>query len=138
MTKAVSFLASLAAVVAAALTADKFLSHHPDAVQISGWGAIGIILGIGISLISEPGDGLYVGILALTTTFGLSMMHLNLHTELLGSKFAFFAGLAVSMGALYAYRQHRKSIKCCPDCAESVKAHANVCRHCHYRFSSEA
>ena len=29
----------------------------------------------------------------------------------------------------------RRETKPCPDCAESVLAEANVCKHCGYRFS---
>lgn len=47
---------------------------------------------------------------------------------------AAFLVAALLITAIESRRWHRRRHRTCPDCAETVKTAANVCRHCGYRF----
>jgi hypothetical protein len=47
------------------------------------------------------------------------------------------AGVAAAfIGSAMLLRSRQAKTKKCPDCAETVLADANVCKHCGYRFAS--
>ena len=47
------------------------------------------------------------------------------------------AGVAAAfIGSVMLLRSRQAKTKKCPDCAETVLADANVCKHCGYRFAS--
>jgi hypothetical protein len=47
------------------------------------------------------------------------------------------AGVAAAfIGSVMLLRSRQAKTKKCPDCAETVPADANVCKHCGYRFAS--
>lgn len=47
------------------------------------------------------------------------------------------AGVAAAfIGSVMLLRSRQTKTKKCPDCAETVLADANVCKHCGYRFAS--
>jgi hypothetical protein len=48
---------------------------------------------------------------------------------------AFILGVALVTWATVAREQRRGEVRECPDCAETVKAKARVCRYCGYRFA---
>jgi hypothetical protein len=48
-----------------------------------------------------------------------------------------WAGVAAAfIGSVMLLRSRQPKTKKCPDCAETVLADANVCKHCGYRFTS--
>jgi hypothetical protein len=77
---------------------------------------------------------------ALTALAWLSEME---GTALTFAKATMYALIAVALAALIAVGQkigtpRPAAMKVCPDCAESVLAAANVCKHCGHRFTPAA
>jgi uncharacterized membrane protein YfcA len=140
MSKAVSFLAGLLAVIAGAGSALVWLGDNasPLVVVASGMVLYGSAFGLLWEWLEKRNVvGLRVwGLLALGTFIA----------GYLASRVA-DAGrvelyLYVSVGAVtafwFAYQLDQLRSKECPDCCEAVKAGARVCRFCGYEFRSTA
>lgn len=146
VTKLVAALAMVAGLIAAALN----ISHQPHLVSsaggvfhtAAGLGNLAVqcailpgmmMLGVALRTKRERrlrlalwGVALVAATFATTTTFHpVAQEHIAL------------AAGAVLAGAYFAESWHRRrrSVKCCPDCAEQVRAAASICRYCDHLFN---
>jgi hypothetical protein len=89
---------------------------------------------LGVALRTKRGHRLRLalwGVALVAATFATATLHP------VGQEHIALAAGAVLAGAYLAESWHRRrrSVKCCPDCAEQVRAAASVCRYCDHLFN---
>jgi hypothetical protein len=70
----------------------------------------------------------------LLLAYGLIAFRRSTELHALGGGFLVLAVVMASRWARAAKRRHDASRRVCPDCAETIRADANVCRYCGFRF----
>lgn len=136
MTRPITFLAALCAVVAGLGSGFVWLEHHvsTQVVVLSGLGLFcisgGLVAGELAELDKWPWP--FTTPLSLLVGVGLGFLAGALEHNIAAS-YVYVAAAALPL-VWIAYRRETRRYKKCPDCCEPVRVGARVCRYCRYAF----
>ena len=134
MNRAVSFCAAFAALIVGLGAIVHWASHHVSPAVIIYIALVPYSVAMS-RLVPKPFWRTWYGQLARPTAMLAVGLAAHLAVKTSTSAFVFLAIGAMPMTYL-AYRFDQQAHKICPDCAESVKAKAHICRYCRHEFTA--
>jgi uncharacterized membrane protein YfcA len=135
--KIIGFLAALIAVIAGVGSALGWLGKHVDssAIVVSGLLVATVTAMTFYDLVEQRPSGRprWFVPTSFGVAFGVGVLGAVAEDIGRGALYVYVA-LVAAPGFWAAYKLDQQRYKECPDCCESVKANARVCRHCRYEF----